>query len=260
MNRIPRLARVVFALGMIGLGVVIAIYGDFALGWPARLPWRQGLVYATAACLLVGGAGLLFARTAPIAARLLLPVLLIWTALRVPTLVMAPQIEVNWLSVGEIAVLAAAAWALFAELCVVGEGSILRFATGAGGRRFARMLFAFSLLAFGLSHFFYTRATVALVPAWLSYKRGWAYLTGAGHLAAGLGVLFAIVPRWAAAMEAGMLTIFTVLVWVPAVVARSPTRFAWWEFAISWAITAGAWVMAGSMAEATAPTRTPEQR
>jgi uncharacterized membrane protein len=103
------------------------------------------------------------------------------------------------------------------------------------------------LLAFGLSHFFYTRETVALVPAWLPLRKGWAYLTGAGHLAAGLGVLLSIHPRLAATMEAAMLAIFTALVWIPAIVARSPTRFAWWEFAISWAITAGAWVVAESI-------------
>jgi uncharacterized membrane protein len=204
-------------------------------------------VVAAAAFLLLGGAGLLFARTAPASTRLLLPFLLFWTLLRIPALVMAPQVEVNWLAVGEIAVLAAAGWALFMDLCTMRDGSILRFAAGEPGRRVVRMLFAGSLLAFGLSHFFYTRETVALVPAWLPLRKGWAYLTGAGHLAAGLGVLLSIHPRLAATMEAAMLAIFTALVWIPAIVARSPTRFAWWEFAISWAITAGAWVVAESI-------------
>jgi uncharacterized membrane protein len=232
MNRIPRPARFAFALGMIGLGSLLVVHGDFSLGWPAWVPWRGALVHVAAAFLLLGGAGLLFARTAPIAARLLLPYLLVWTALRIPALVKAPQVEVNWFAVGEIAVLAAGAWAL----------------TGERGRRIVRMLFAFSLLAFGLSHFFYTRETVALVPSWLPFRRGWAYLTGAGHLAAGLGVLFSIHPRLAAAMEAAMLTIFTVVVWIPAILAPSATRDARWEFAISWAIAAGAWVVAGSLA------------
>jgi uncharacterized membrane protein len=216
---------------MIGLGVLILVYGDFALGWPAELPGRQALVYAAAAFLLLGGAGLLFARTATISARILLPFLLLWTALRTPALFKAPLVEVNWQAVGEIAVLAAAGWAL----------------TGARGQRIVRMMFGLSLLAFGLSHFFYLRETVTLVPAWLPFRTGWAYLTGAGHFAAGLGVLLSIYPRLAAAMEAAMLTIFTVVVWVPAIVAPAVTRDTWWEFAISWAIAAGAWVVAGSI-------------
>jgi uncharacterized membrane protein len=216
---------------MIGLGTLLVVYGDFALGWPAWVPWRTALVHVAAAFLLLGGAGLLFARTALFAARTLLPYLLLWTALRVPALVKAPLVEVNWLAVGEIAVLAAGGWAL----------------SGVRGVRIVRMLFAFSLLAFGLSHFFYTRETVVLIPSWLPFRRGWAYLTGAGHLAAGLGVLLSIYPRLAAAMEAAMLTIFTVVVWIPAVSAPTATRDAWWEFAISWAIAAGAWVVAGSI-------------
>jgi len=246
MNRIPRLAHIVFALGMMGLGVVLLVYGDFAMGWPAWLPGRHALAYVAAAILLLGGAGLLFARTAPIAARVLLPFLLIWMALRVPALVMSPRIEVNWLAVGEIAVLAAGGWALFADLSIEREGSALRFATGEGARRLIRILFALSLLAFGLSHFIYNQETAALVPAWLPFRKGWAYLTGGGHLAAGLGVLLSIHPRLAAAMEAAMLTIFTVVVWIPAIMAPSATRFAWSELAISWAIAAGAWVVAGS--------------
>jgi uncharacterized membrane protein YphA (DoxX/SURF4 family) len=86
------------------------------------------------------------------------------------------------------------------------------------------------------------------VPSWLPFRSGWAYLTGAGHTAAGLGVLLSIYPRLAAHMEAAMLAIFTVLVWVPAVVTAPATRFNWEEFAISWAIAAGAWVVARTIA------------
>jgi len=231
MTRIPRLARLAFALGMIGLGVLIFRYGDFALGWPSWVPWRRALVDGLAGMLLLGGAGLLFARSVRVAVGLLRPCLLLWAALRVPALVHAPLVEVNWLAVGEIAALAAGAWALF----------------GAGGRLVVRALFGGSLVAFGLSHFFYTHETVVLVPSWLPFRRGWAYLTGAGHTAAGLGVLLSIRPRLAAALEAAMLAIFTVVVWAPAISARSATRDAWWEFVLSWAIAAAAWVVAGSI-------------
>jgi hypothetical protein len=73
-------------------------------------------------------------------------------------------------------------------------------------------------------------------------------LTGAGQIAAGLGVLFSILPRVAAAAEAAMVTLFTLLVWVPAVVAAPTARLPWTALLISWAIAAAAWVVAGSMA------------
>jgi uncharacterized membrane protein HdeD (DUF308 family) len=89
---------------------------------------------------------------------------------------------------------------------------------------------------------------VDLVPAWLPYRTGWAYLTGAGHVAAGLGVLFSIFPRVAAFAEAAMIGVFTILVWIPAIVAAPKTRLPWTAFFISWAIASAAWVVAQSIA------------
>jgi uncharacterized membrane protein len=44
-----------------------------------------------------------------------------------------------------------------------------------------------ALIPLGLSHFVYVKLTAPLVPGWLPYHTGWAYLTGAAHLAAALG-------------------------------------------------------------------------
>jgi hypothetical protein len=71
-------------------------------------------------------------------------------------------------------------------------------------------------------------------------------LTGIGHIAAGLGVLFSILLRVAAWAEAGRLSVFTLLVWVPAVLAAPKTRLPWTAFFISWAITAAVFVVAGA--------------
>jgi hypothetical protein len=45
-----------------------------------------------------------------------------------------------------------------------------------------------------------------------------------------------------------MLSLFTLLVWVPAILAAPRTRLPWTAFFISWAITAGAWVVANNIA------------
>jgi hypothetical protein len=92
------------------------------------------------------------------------------------------------------------------------------------------------------------KETAELVPAWLPYRVGWAYLTGAGQIACGLGVLFLILPRVAAWAEAGMLSLFTLLVWVPRIVAAPNARLPWTAFFISWAIASAAWVVAQNIA------------
>ena len=236
-----------FAVGMIGLGVLALVYGDFAMVWQPVAPWipgRPALAYASGVLMLLGGAGLLFSATVAWSVRILFPYLFVWMLLKVPALVVAPGMEAVWLGFGELAVLFAGGWVLFARLAELRAGSSLAFLSGEKGVYLARILFAVSLLPIGLSHIVYVKQTAELVPAWLPYREGWAYLTGAGQMACGLGVLFGILPRVAAWAEAGMISLFTILVWAPAIFAAPRTRLPWTAFFISWAMASGAWVVA----------------
>jgi uncharacterized membrane protein len=247
MTRSQQIGLTLFAVGMIGLGVLALIYGDFAMVWQPVAPWipgRTALAYASGVLMLLGGVGLLFTATVAWSVRILFPYLFVWLMLKVPALVVAPGMEAVWLGFGEIAVLFAGGWVLFARLAAVREGSPLSFLRGEKGVYLARIFFAVCLLPIGLSHIVYVKQTAELVPAWLPYREGWAYLTGAGQMACGLGVLFGILPRVAAWAEAGMISLFTILVWAPAIYAAPGTRLPWTAFFISWAIASGAWVVA----------------
>ena len=247
MTRSQQPALTLFAVGMIGLGILALVYGDFAMVWQPVAPWIPGrtvLAYGSGLIMLLGGVGLLLEATAAWSARILFPYLIVWLLLKVPALIAAPQMEAVWLGFGELAVLMAGGWVLFATLARPPEGSPLAFGTSESGIDVARMLFAVSLLPIGLSHLVYVKQTAELVPAWLPYRVGWAYVTGAGQIACGLGVLLSILPRLAAFTEAAMLSLFTLLVWVPAIVATPKGRLPWTAFFISWAITAAAWVVA----------------
>jgi uncharacterized membrane protein len=258
MNRNQQPALTLFALGMVGLGVLGLIYGDFALVWQpvaAWVPGRTALAYLAAVVMLVCGTGLLFETTVRWSIRILFPYLILWALLKVPALVVAPQIEGVWLGFGELAVLLAGGWTLFAQLSDVRSRSFWRLVTGENGVRAARILFGVFLIPIGLSHLMYVKETAALVPAWLPYRVGWAYLTGAGQMACGLGVLgsvlprvdASVLPRLAAFCEAGMISIFGLLVWLPAVLAAPKVRLPWTAFWITWAIGSSAWVVAANV-------------
>jgi uncharacterized membrane protein len=256
MNRIHQPAVTLFAIGMIGLGILALIYGDFALVWQPVAPWVPGrtiLAYASGLLMLLAGVGLLFRATAAWSVRILFPYLIVWALLKVPALFAAPGMEAVWLGLGELTVLLSGGWILFAKLSALPQDSPLAFLINENGLRAARILFAVSLLPIGLSHIVYVKETAEFVPAWLPYRVGWAYLTGAGQMASGLGVLFSILPRVAAWAEAGMLTIFTLLVWLPAILAAPRTRLPWTAFFISWAIASAAWAVAQNITSKTQP-------
>jgi uncharacterized membrane protein len=224
---------------MIGLGIVGLIYGDFANLWkfvPPSVPGREALAYASSALMLVCGIGLLWKRTEALSARVLFPYwALIVLLLKLPVVVKHPLVEVTWQSMANMVVLATAAWVLFAA--------------DKRAVRIPQLIFGLALIPLGLAHFLYLELTAPLVPSWLPYHTGWAYFTGAAQIAAGLGVLLGILPQLAAALEAAMLTAFTVLVWPPLIVATPRTQNLWSEIATSWAVSAAAWVIAASFAK-----------
>jgi uncharacterized membrane protein len=240
-------SRIAFAATMIGLGVIGLIHGDFALVWQRipieHLPGRTAIAYACALVEFGGGLALLPAATMRGAARMLVVFLLLWLVLlKLPAVVVVPQMEATWLGFGEIAVMFAGAWTLLAQRPGDWERARLPFANGERGLRGARVLFIASLPMIGLSHFFYPDQTAAFVPAWLPYPLFWAYLTGAGSLAASLGLLLGVWPRLAATLEAAMLGVITLLVWGPKLPVLDRTN--WTGFFISSAIACGAWIVA----------------
>jgi uncharacterized membrane protein len=225
--------QAVFAVTMIGLGLLGLIKGDFTPTWTGvakTFPAREALAYLSATVSLVSGIGLLSRRTAPYAARLLLAAFAIWLVVfRVPLVVRAPTSTDPWWALGDGAVMVAAAWV----------------AAGGNGARFARPLFGLGLIPFGIAHFTYFKHTVDMVPAWLPWHTAFACFTGAAFIAAGVATITGVYARLAAALTAVQLGLFTVAVWIPVIVG-TPKPSDWNEFISSVALTAAAWIVAES--------------
>jgi len=117
-----------------------------------------------------GGACLLFRSTAAWALRILLPYLFVWQMLKFPALVVAPKVEGVYLGFGELAVLLAGGWTLFARLAEAQVPKWLGWITGDRGARIARYYFAVWVIPIGLSHWIYLKPSVDLVPSWLPQK------------------------------------------------------------------------------------------
>ena len=239
------LGRILFAVSFAILGALsIGIHG-FALTFPMVpkwIAWHDALSTLFGAILLVGGVGLLVPRAARISALLLagsLLLRLLW--IKLPHVAAHPLVEVVWEDMSENLIFVAGGWTIFSLLPREG-GPLVRL----GNVRVGQILFALALPAIGLSHMFYLAQTAPLIPAWIPFHVPLAYFTGAAYIAAAVAILSGVLARLAATLTAVMVSLFTLIVWVPIIMAAPSNLGDWSEFWVSAAISGSAWAVAES--------------
>jgi len=248
------------AIGLIGIGTLSVISRDFAYGWqpvPQFHPGREALAVMCGLFMITVSVALLFRSMVAIASRALFLFLIAWLCLKMPAVIVAPQIEGVWIGFGEIGMLLAGGWVLFASLSECDTHTFFRRMTGQRGVRMAQLLFGLAVIPVGLGHIFYVQITTSLVPSWMPFRMGLAYLTGVGQIACGLAIIFSVYPHIAALLETAMLALIAFFVWGPNTwisatpkMAGTPPgcRFPLTAFLITWVIGASSWLIASNSA------------
>lgn len=248
--RIASVGHAVFAATMIVLGILGLVQGGFGPIWdsvPKGLPARELLACLCSLVCLACGVGLLFGRTALIAARVLFIYLFVWMVLiKVRVILLMPLVEGAYQSWGETAVIVAGAWVLYAWFAGESDRRRVAFAVGDKGVRLAQVLYGLALITFGFSHFVYVNLTTPLVPGWLPAHTFWAYFTGCTYLAAGAAIVAGIWAKLAAVLSAWQIGLFLLLVWVPVIAAGHVSAENWGETLVNLALLAAAWVVVDS--------------
>lgn len=257
-----------FAISVASVGIWSLVYG--ALGPPGlTVPdWMPaGVLWSDlfALCLLAFSAGLLVPRLARVSTLAIGAFEVLWAIVDVPPILAAPLSLGSWYGLIEALTCCAATGILYAEWRR--ERGTAGLDGAAGSMRAARVVFGWSCVFYGVSHFVYADYTASMVPLWLSAPLALAYLTGAGHLAAGVALIVGILPRLAATLEAVMMTLFGLMVWVPSffTVPRpswaTPPENQWLELVVNLLLASSAFVVAASLRDRPwgfAPPRAPQ--
>jgi uncharacterized membrane protein YphA (DoxX/SURF4 family) len=177
----------------------------------------------------------------------------VWAVERARPVLLKPLIIGSWYGFSEALGPLLGAWILYAVLRRQYDAPAVTVMTGDRALHVARVLFGAACVVYGAAHFAYATFTATMVPAWLPGRTGLAYLTGAGHAAAGFGLLVGILPRLAATLEAIMMTLFGILVWLPSFFAQPmpqwahTTQIQWSETFLTLLLAASAWIVAASL-------------
>jgi uncharacterized membrane protein len=248
--RIRSFGHLLFALGLAGIGMLSLFSGDFPYSWeplPTWVPLRSTLAHLSGILLLACCLGLSIKRAAAASSFVLGVFLLGWVlVLQVPLAARSPFNIGMFGGIAESSVLFIGAWALFASLTATKVDWIGSIA-GHSALRIARLAFALACVALGLAHFAYARFTADMIPAWIPWHLFFAYFTGVAHIAAGLGVLCDVVPRLAATSEAIMITLFVLVLHIPAAITQPGSRLNWTMVFIATALAGGMWNVADSL-------------
>jgi len=250
-------ALALLSIGLIAMGALSILSRDFAYTWQPvpQFPGRGIVAILCGLFMIAVSIALLSRRTAAIASRALFPFLIAWLCLKIPAILVAGNIEGIWIGVGELGMLLAGGWALFAAVSGLDSSPLFRSITGRRGIRLAQILFGLAVIPVGLGHIFYLKITATLVPAWLPFRTELGFLTGAAQILCGIALIFSIYPRIAALVEAALLALFAFLVWGPdtwfASTPKMPGaphgyRFPLSAFLITWVIAAAAWLIANN--------------
>ncbi len=246
----------VYGLGVMALGTVSLVWGDFVLGQPVpkAFPGRTAFAYVAAAFMLVAGAAVEWHRTTARGAAALTA----YYALVVVLLMNGPVVIAHSTEFGTYSGLAEEIAITSGALIVYAATAKIDAARAARLTRLGRLAFGVCALLFGGAHFVYMGMTAPLIPKWLPpTQEFWGYATGVGFIAAGVALLTGVEARLAALLLTAMLASFTLLVHIPMIVADPHGVMSWTEGAINLAVLGVAWVVADSLARSS---RVPLQR
>ena len=251
--RVASAGHLLYAIGFVGLGLLGFIFDDYAMNWqpvPPTFPAHDTLAYLSALLLLVAGAGLLLRRFQVRCAVVLTVFIVVWlVTLRVPPLLADFFSVMNWLGFAETLEMITGGWILAATLVDGNTKFEASWIARPASVKLAILLFGISLPLIGLSHVVYAKETAQMIPEWFPQRLGLAYLTGAGHIAAGIAVLTNVLPRLAVAVEACMMGCFVLFLHIPGVISAPTNRFQWTMLCVAITITGAAAIVAHYLAK-----------
>jgi uncharacterized membrane protein YphA (DoxX/SURF4 family) len=237
---VSNLGVYVYGGAAVTLGVIGLVWSDFATNWQRvtrDVPHREVLAYLTASYEILGGAAILWRRTARIGALMMTALYSVFALLWVLQVIRSPQVYDPWGNFFEELSLVIAGVGLWAALAPADSPWQRR--TAAIGR-----LYGVCVVSFALEQIISIQATASFVPKWIPPgQMFWAIATTVFFALAAASILSGILAGVASRLLAAMIVGFELLVWAPRLFTAPHEHFNWSANGISLAIAGGAWVV-----------------
>lgn len=251
MEKFLHFGRFLFAIAMAAFGTEYCIHALSISAHTPGPPWVPGhrLFALFFAAVLILAAICIASNIEARAAATLLGVLIFILALvtDLPKLLAHPRNPNPWTSGFELLALCGAAWVLAGA--TASDQNQRRHNPLAGITLPGRILFAASLIVFGVQHFMYAHFVATIITPWIPEHLFWAYFTGACFVAAAVSILANQFAPLATALLGLMFLLWVIVLHLPRVLAALHNANEWTSLFVALAMSGGAFVLAGTFAQ-----------
>ncbi|HMH34177.1 MAG TPA: hypothetical protein VK543_14165 [Puia sp.] len=222
MEKLKNAGRIIFAIGLIGLGVVCFIAKDFIVGrppaWPAAMNVNPALAYISGTALIIAALAILFKIKGRIAALFIGALIFFLSLLR-----HIPHFMNDWAN-------AYKTMALFGGALIVASSFLHEEASAVSAQKersaqsltvLGSLLLAVFFIACGYAHFKFADFVNTLIPNYIPFHSFWTYFCGICLFAGGLGLLIPQTRQWAALLSGIMVIGWFLLLHVPRFAANT---------------------------------------
>ncbi|HET6995037.1 MAG TPA: hypothetical protein VFI06_08650 [Chitinophagaceae bacterium] len=207
MDKLIKPGRIVYAVGIIALGVLCFIMKDFIVGrppaasWAANIPGKLVWAYVSGSLLILAGLAVIFNVKGGTAA------LLVGIMIVLFSFILRHLYEmVDWINAYKALALAGGSFVVAASFFQKG-GSAQGLLASNGKLIFIGCLFfSFFFIISGLAHFRFAEFIIKdFIPDYIPFHPFWTYFAGVCLLAGGLGLLIPGLRKWAALLSGIMI-------------------------------------------------------
>jgi len=230
MGNLSTVGRIFYGTSIIVTGLLTIYYHDFPyMLIPPQHSWIPGLVpltYVFGTLLVLAGTSIVLKKNArPIALLLGTVLLLIFCFYFIPyQFIVSPNYMHfgDWENAAKELALAGGAFVIAGSVPGKNNNALIQLLSKL--IPVGTILFALTIISFGIDHFIYGKQAADYVPSWIPYRVFWVYFTGTALLASGLAIILNARASLAASLLGAMILTWFIIVHIPRIIA-SPIAY-----------------------------------
>jgi len=220
MDRLLAPGRIIFALGIIALGVLQFFAGDYVAGrppaiawpsWMATLPGKVVWAYISGGLFIIFGIAIILNKKADLVA------ILIGVMIFTFSFLLRHLTQMNdWINSYKSLALGGGALIVAASFIKRENTSSGYSNTKSGFVLTGCILLSLFLIVCGIAHFKFEQfISEKFIPAYIPFRLFWTYLTAVALITGGIGLIFNQTRKWAAALSGLMILLWFILLHIP---------------------------------------------